>query len=191
MKHWLYKIIPRHRRILKSWRFWQFPLWALFGNDDDGIFGEEPTSGSAWINKYDMKYTSTRLDTHIDEHGIKVTHAVPGNWDHGELSFKRFLLWNLRNPLHNLFFYVLGVAWMDVVPQFNVLNFGGDKFFGVDKNRTVWPMGEYGFSFVLRAFFLPLIAVRCKITSKKRVEFYIGWRERGNFGAAFRIKTIK
>lgn len=36
-KHWLYKIIPFGKENVK-WYNWFF--WAFFGNDDDGIFGE-------------------------------------------------------------------------------------------------------------------------------------------------------
>lgn len=35
--HWLYKIIPFGKENVK-WYNW--PLWAFFGNDNDGIFGE-------------------------------------------------------------------------------------------------------------------------------------------------------
>lgn len=34
---WLYRIIPASWAVC-AW--WQIPLWALFGNDEDGIFGE-------------------------------------------------------------------------------------------------------------------------------------------------------
>ncbi len=43
-EHWLYDIIPRHRSQIYWYDVPHWITWALFGNDDDGIFGEEPTS---------------------------------------------------------------------------------------------------------------------------------------------------
>lgn len=35
--HWLYRIVPDS---YGAARWWQLPFWALFGNDEGGIFGE-------------------------------------------------------------------------------------------------------------------------------------------------------
>lgn len=40
--HWLYGIIPGHRALT---RWYTFPAWAVYGNDDDGIFGETYVAG--------------------------------------------------------------------------------------------------------------------------------------------------
>lgn len=37
--HWLYKIIPRNY-LLVGYNPFKWFLWALFGNDEDGIFGD-------------------------------------------------------------------------------------------------------------------------------------------------------
>ncbi len=45
MQHWLYKIIPPSR---SACNFLTIVPWAIFGNDEDGIFGERsivPTYG--------------------------------------------------------------------------------------------------------------------------------------------------
>jgi len=42
--HWLYGIIPRHRCQLYWYDVGHWTTWMLFGNDDDGIFGEEATA---------------------------------------------------------------------------------------------------------------------------------------------------
>lgn len=39
--HWLYQYVPRHRSQLPWYDFGHWTSWALFGNDDDGIFGED------------------------------------------------------------------------------------------------------------------------------------------------------
>jgi len=39
--HWLYNIIPRHRCQIKWYDLGHWTTWALLGNDDGGIFGED------------------------------------------------------------------------------------------------------------------------------------------------------
>lgn len=38
--HWLYRFIPEHRASIRWYECGKWPLWMLFGNDDDGLFGE-------------------------------------------------------------------------------------------------------------------------------------------------------
>lgn len=75
MNHWLYRIIPASRAdatLLTA------ITWALFGNDEGGIFGER-----------DPYFTRSN--------GVRVP----------DFSFWGFVKWTVRNPLHNLFFHVL------------------------------------------------------------------------------------
>src|SRR5262245_15074242 len=88
--HWLYEYIPHNRHELSEKGRWQKVMWAVFGNDDDGIFGEGPKSGTKWTESWAGQT-------------IKPSFHNPGT-----ISFKRFVLWQLRNPLHNLTGYVLG-----------------------------------------------------------------------------------
>lgn len=44
LSHPLYQIIPRHRCQIQWYDLGHWTSWMLFGNDDDGIFGEEPTA---------------------------------------------------------------------------------------------------------------------------------------------------
>lgn len=39
--HWLYDIVPRHRCQIQWYDAGHWGTWMLFGNDDDGIFGED------------------------------------------------------------------------------------------------------------------------------------------------------
>ena len=39
--HWLYSIVPRHRSQIQWYDIGHWFTWMFFGNDDDGIFGEE------------------------------------------------------------------------------------------------------------------------------------------------------
>lgn len=43
-RHWLYGIVPRHRCQIRCYDVGHWTTWALFGNDDDGLFGEASTS---------------------------------------------------------------------------------------------------------------------------------------------------
>jgi hypothetical protein len=104
-------------------------IWALFGNDEDGIYGDlnwNPTqSKSAWI-------------------AIK---------------------WWFRNPLHNLFFHVLNVP----KPFTSYGDYPTDVFSPVGGWNRVWRIGWNGKEYK----FISYIGA---------IKFYIGWRERGNFG---------
>lgn len=42
--HWLYSFVPRHQSQIEWYDVGHWTTWALFGNDDDGLFGEEPTA---------------------------------------------------------------------------------------------------------------------------------------------------
>lgn len=106
--------------------------WALFGNEDDGPYGDL-------------------------------------NWNPAqEQTLKRRVLWWFRNPAHNLCFYVIGVADRTDTVRRGV--FPDDVFSPVDGwNMTVTFVADGDRQ-------LPFISYIgwCK--------FYVGWRERGNFG---------
>ena len=99
--------------------------WALFGNDDDGYFGDDKWRGGR------------------------------------EKTLWLAILWWFRNPFHNLFFYVIGVA---------------------DRDRVFYSSREWGsegWTFHLLNYkwlWLPLVSY------KGVVNFYIGWRPYGAFG---------
>lgn len=113
------------------------PFWALFGNDDDGYFGDD-------------------------------------RWRAGRTKTLGLALqWWLRNPFHNLFFYVIGIA---------------------DRPRTFWSRPGRGWGEVdgwtfhwLQAdggrFRFPFASFR-----NHRFSAYAGWRPYGAFGFKFQIK---
>lgn len=100
-------------------------VWALFGNDDDGIYGGTEYPQTPW-------------------------QAVK---------------WWVKNPAHNLMFYILGVVGK---PFVRVGRFPKDNFSPV--GGWNWCVIKYKWA---RLPFISYIG-KCK--------FYIGWRERGNFG---------
>lgn len=133
--NWVTEHFPP-RRQPSVWRKLN-PFWAIFGNDDDGIFGDD-------------RWRAGRAKTL----GLAVK-------------------WWFRNPFHNLFFYVIGIA---------------------HKPRTFWSVegrmwGEVdGWTFHwLRAdggwFYLPFASFQ-----NHRFSAYAGWRPYGAFGFKFQIK---
>lgn len=163
LKHWLYDWIPVHRDDLSWTEPHKAVLWALFGNDDDGIFGEGPHSGRDWLD----------------------------DWG-SEISLKRFAAWQLRNPLHNFMFYAIGRAGTPNLPSYTILEIGGEGCHFM-KRRThgyVFPQHANCLYVGLHGW-LPFVSIRAGYGLPRRLDMYIGWRERGNFGTAFRFKKRK
>lgn len=87
----------------------------------------------------------------------------------------RKLKWSFRNPLHNFDFYIIGVADK---------NFSRSGRFP-DKNSD--PRGGWDFEASRYKFiWLPFISYH-----RPKFDFYLGWRERGNFGVKFNINPKK
>ena len=79
--------------------------------------------------------------------------------------------WRFRNPFHNFTFYVIGVA--------------DEKFTrsGFYPERNSSPHGGWDFEIARKyVVLLPFISYE-----RRRVTFYFGWRERGDFGAELRF----
>lgn len=159
LEHPLYHIIPRHRSQIRPYDLGHWTTWLLFGNDDDGIFGEGPNA----------KY---RLDAPI--------------------SCSKALRWTCRNPLHNFCFYAIGSAYK---PQSEFalikMEYGSLGFFkyrkkaeGNFRKGTFFFLGFHGWK--------PYIFLRLLYSQKYKGQWYLGWRERGNFGIMFLpFTTIK
>jgi hypothetical protein len=83
----------------------------------------------------------------------------------------RVFKWSFRNPLHNFDFYVIGVADKDIVrsgrwPQKNFNPGGGWEFAVARRKSLVLPFVSY---------------------QRADCIFYIGWRERGDFGVELKF----
>lgn len=74
----------------------------------------------------------------------------------------RKILWFLRNPFHNFTFYVIGMADK---PELRICN---EVFNNFGKWNIILPFISY---------------------NGKKVFWYFGWRERGNFGIKFCIRS--
>lgn len=151
--HWLYDFIPRHRSQIRWYDVGHWLAWALFGNDDHGIFSE----------------------AHLPL--FKPTQPIGVNKAMG---------WLLRNPFHNFTYYVIGSAGCQN-DEFTILK--------INRKQVVFmkydPIAHTVFGGRYSSFYLgfhngkPLISFRLAYGSKWKSDFYIGWRDRGNFGFKF------
>ncbi|MBA3236737.1 MAG: hypothetical protein H0T62_00100 [Parachlamydiaceae bacterium] len=170
--HWLYNYIPQNQEELLKKPCWQRITWALFGNDDDGIFGEGPHSGHRWIEKWDGKINKE----------IKI-------FEPGKICFTRFLSWQIRNPLHNFTAYVIGFknAVNVSFTQLALITTKEISFYQKLRKVSVFPMNDSSGVYIGLHNNRPFISLRCKVMNKW-LESYAGWRPRGGFGLAFRLK---
>ncbi|MCB1136558.1 MAG: hypothetical protein KDK78_09840 [Chlamydiia bacterium] len=152
-QHWLYSVVPRHRCQIRWYDLGHWTTWALFGNDDDGLFGEEPSA--------DFKPSCCP------------TTGVAGQWA-------------LRNPLHNMFFYVLGTAYCTHHSELALLELSPECVHFLCHRccaETVFS-GDCNGLFIGLHGGLPFVSLH--FDYGRRFEFYFGWRERGNLGIKFR-----
>lgn len=142
-----YSHAPRYYKEIEPSDFKSKCSWALFGNEDDGIYGEDA----------DFLPNDPNDDTKARK-------------------------WWVRNPLHNFCFYVIGSADKvnDEITLFRASQNGLSAF-------TYKPVGDTVFADKASSLFLGLHGKKpffsLRIGSRRRsFDFYLGWRERGNFG---------
>ena len=93
---------------------------------------------------------------------------VPPKWYRPD-NRCRTVLWHFRNPLHNLFFYVLGIA----DKEFEIVGRFPGRIGNPDGGWN-WTVCKY------KCLRLPFISY-----SRGKFSFYLGWRNRGNLGMKF------
>lgn len=155
------KFKPR-REMQMPWLLRWFNItWALIGNDDDGLFGDD-----RWVCPMlpgVIGLTPFVLFGRVYLRPVFGMLPQSRNW-----LLWRAICWWFRNPFHNLFFYVLGVA---------------------DRNRVFYSSREWGSGgWTFHALnwwwlWLPLVSYR------GRINFYAGWRPYGAFG--FKLNRSK
>lgn len=152
LTHPLYNIIPRHRSQLYWYDLGHWITWMLFGNDDDGIFGEG---------------------------------KIPPYRPQQQINCWKALRWMCRNPLHNVCFYVIGSAHK-VNSEFTIIKCSPLKFSLFYYRPFPEPNFEKKSSFFLGFHgWKPFIFLNLVYNQHHRGQFYLGWRERGNFGFKF------
>lgn len=149
--HTLYDVIPRHRSQIRSLDIGHWITWALFGNDDDGLFGE----------------------------GANYYPEEPE-------TLSKAVRWGVRNPLHNFCFYVIGSAHRKN-SEVTLLSASPSHFEMAsykEEAETVFPSRTSCFYLGLHGL-KPFISLRLAWSESRRSDFYVGWREKGNFGLKF------
>ncbi|MEO7297049.1 MAG: hypothetical protein ABI042_00580 [Verrucomicrobiota bacterium] len=94
-----------------------------------------------------------------------VDDPVPPEWYRPE-NRARNMLWGFRNPMHNFFFYVVGIA----DKEFEVVGRFPGKVSGPEGGWN-WTVCKY------KCLRLPFVSYK-----RGNFNFYLGWRNRGNFG---------
>lgn len=89
----------------------------------------------------------------------------------------RKILYALRNPFHNLFFYGLGIADQSFIRH------------GIAPG-AIWGPGERGVNIAYietgdGKSGYPFVSCR-EMVGGRELQFYLGWRQRGNFGIVLR-----
>ena len=132
----------------------------LFGNDDDGLFGEGPKA------LYKLN--------------------VP-------ISYSKALKWTSSNPLHNFCFYVIGSAYKPN-SEFALMKISKKKLPSLFtyKKKAEGNYRKGSFFFLGFHGWKPYIFLRLLYSQKYKGQWYLGWRERGNFSVMFLpFTTIK
>lgn len=114
-------------------------IWALFGNAEDGIYG-------------DLSFNPERKETALIA-----------------------IRWWFRNPFHNLTFHVIGIP----KPFISIGDYPWDVFNpkgGWNRVTRISAINQKRYKFISYIGW-------CK--------FYVGWRERGNFGIKLTLNTKK
>lgn len=154
--HWLYCIVPLHSKQIYWFDLGHWFMWSIFGNEDDGLFGEGP----------DANYCPN-----------------------SPIATTKALRWFIRNPFHNLFFYVIGRKSQQPVKRYSLLELtdhGLGIFCGLSSRSYTFIGHKFGFQFCLHRG-LPLLSFRSYWGLARKSEFYVGWRDQVNFGLKLRL----
>lgn len=145
---------PRRATPERPAGLWAWFVWAFFGNVDDGALGP-----ANWACPLFPKLTGWRLAWGFLPLPVFVGVAGSDQWPR-----LRALCWWVRNPFHNLFFYVIGIA--DRPREFYSTREWGSPGWTFHAVRWGW-------------LWLPFVSF------KGWCNFYIGWRPYGAFGLKF------
>jgi hypothetical protein len=142
------------------------------------------------IHWYDLpRWTTWNLAGNDDDGIFGERQSVPYSTN---ITTGTFLKWTARNPLHNCFFYTIGSAgWTNhySLALLQIDSREGAQFLSPDRGR-VSGQGRFSFRFALHDY-KPFFALNLPFTPSRRFEFYLGWRERGNFGIKFKPFVAK
>lgn len=137
------------------------------------------------IKPYDIGHWTTWMLFGNDDHGIFGEDHDPIFCHQEPDNIGKAFKWFYRNPLHNFCWYVIGsghkvnseFAIIKCNPrQMHVLTYRSSPDFGL-KYEPSFFLGFYGWK--------PFVSLHLFYNKYYRGQFYIGWRNRGNFGIKF------
>ena len=138
------------------------------------------------IRWYDLPHWLTWGLFGNDDQGVFAEEQYPFYLQDKKVSLCKAFLWGIRNPLHNFCFYVIGSAGLQN-DEFTIVKINRKKcafFQYCNQAKTVFG-GKYSSFYFGLHLYKPIISLRLCYNDKWRSDFYIGWRERGNFGIKF------
>lgn len=138
------------------------------------------------IRWYDVGHWTTWMLFGNDEAGLfGEDNPVPFLIDH-PVSYSKAVRWSVRNPLHNLTFYVLGSAYVQNsrVTLVEISNEGICTFQYMPAAPCKFIRERQGFLIALHGW-KPFICLKVTYSDFHEGMSYIGWRDRGNLGVKF------
>ncbi len=157
--HWLYRFIPRSRNQLSWYHLGPFSLWVLFGNDDDGVFGEGPQA--LWMLHKPPTFSKALL------------------WSlrNPFHNYTFYVLGFASKYVHCDEFVVINLT-----PK-------SFRFCTYTPYGTTVFSDRHTCFFVAFHSMRPFISFRYTFENQKRFEGFCGWRERGNFGLKLALRS--
>lgn len=153
-KHWLYRYVPFGSGDANGWRKL---TWAIFGNDDDGIFGE---GAKVWWPEVAKE---------------KATFWIAVRWwcrNPMHNLFTRVIAWRREN--------VRGLYLRHSIDELSYRRF----WFVQPQDSDFWP--AYPEHSMLRIHLVPPLLMWRETQARLPNEGYFGWKPAGHFGMAWR-----
>ena len=135
------------------------------------------------IQWYDLGHWLTWALLGNDDVGIFAEAHLPLFEPKLSVGIVKALSWMVRNPFHNFCYYVIGSADYQN-DELTVLKINRKQFIFLKYN----PIANTVFGGRYSSFYLgfhrgkPLLSLRIAYGLKWKSDFYIGWRDKGNFG---------
>jgi hypothetical protein len=159
--------------------------------DENGFYENRYQALSHWLYQFIPRH---RCQIQWFDIGHWITWTLFGNDDDGVFgpynyrphqrnNLAKALAWTARNPLHNFCFYVIGSAHRPN-SEIDLLKVGNRRISMLHYK----PQGNTVFASECSSLYLalhggkPFISFRLMYLSTRRLDFYLGWRDRGNFG---------
>lgn len=175
----------------------KFPHLALTAEETRYFEESQQKAASHWLYRiiprhrsqiywYDLGHWLAWACFGNDEHGLFGEAHLPLFNPQQSIGIGKAFAWTLRNPLHNFCYYVIGSAGR-INDEFTILKMNRKSI----QTFQYSPVAKTVFGGRFTSFYFgvhnykPLISIRLAYGSCWKSDFYIGWRDQGNFGIKF------